>query len=99
MSRLACPRCLRDDTLYENVTIDGWRDIAFIEIVDGRPRAEPGRRRDREADWDHVEVTGYGCSCCDDDLRLRDLVQLDRDGEVVPGPAPGQAELGDVIEP
>lgn len=105
---LACPRCLRSDTLYENVAVSGWRGLRPIPLVDlhaGKAAVDVEERRwDRnrrfadhrhgEVDWDSVDFESYGCSCDPEyEMQRGDLVTVTDEGELWTPPHPGQSTL------
>lgn len=102
---LACPRCLRSDTLFENVRVSAWRELRPIP-VDGDGRAaidedrdpwDPNRAyagRQQEVEWDGLEFESYGCSCsADHEMRRSDLAVVTDEGEEWIPPHPGQGTL------
>lgn len=104
-AQLACPLCGKTDTLYENVTVRGWRSVVGHEIVEMDetvvvPTISDGRGAlSREVEWDSVEHENYACSECNaDDTYLPNLAfvvppKMGWDGEPIPPPIPGQGEL------
>lgn len=81
MNRLRCPRCHRDDCLWEGVTIDGWRSID----AEGKP-ARIGFP-DREAYWDAAIPDGIvGCAECHWEGDVRQLEVIGLDGQPIPDP-------------
>lgn len=89
---LGCPRCLRHDTLYENVQVPGWRDLHPVPVdpdllapigLDSSTwrRNAKYHSRDNGVEWHDADFESYGCSCGEDEyFTVRDLVIVDEHG-------------------
>ena len=85
--RFVCPRCGSGETLWEGITISGWRSIDEQKQPDG----------EKEATWDWVDSDGVaGCGDCGWEGMLeglRETMPLGLDGEELPRPIEGQIEI------
>lgn len=92
--RYRCPKCGREGSLYENVTVQGWRSIdATLEPVG------PGHN-DRDVEWDTAEPDAYadfevGCSECEWQGARNKLEAIGIDGEPLPEVHADQLSLSD----
>lgn len=94
MNQISCPNCASPDGLWEGVEVPGWRSIR-ITIEDGkRTPVEPGGFGDREAFWAQARPDGtIGCGECSWEGTLKELIQLDNDGNEVVPPNPDQLTI------
>lgn len=83
---LRCPKCGKDTALWQEATASGWVDLD--------PAGNPGTTFERDG-FDHQLEDNYGCGECNyESPSLRDFaVRLDRDGNEMPEPIPGQLTI------
>jgi hypothetical protein len=69
-AQIGCSLCGRINTLYENVTVRGWRSVTGHQIVEMDetvvvPSISLGAGAlSREVEWDTAEHENYACSEC-----------------------------------
>lgn len=86
-----CPRCGKSVSLWEGVTVSGWRSI------DDQLKPCSATGLDRDVDWYDAEPDGtVGCAECGwEGNRLRKIV-LGIDGQPLPEQIPGQITIDEV---
>jgi hypothetical protein len=95
MNELACPSCFVTTGLWEVIEVPGWRSVSGCVREGERViAARDDGYSERETDWRDATSSGMGgCAECSWEGRLKDLVQLDGDGEPVKAALPGQEAL------
>lgn len=83
-----CPKCKKDNGLWESVTVQGWRSID----------ANLQPTHDRDIDWGTAESDGWaspevGCCECEWTGDRNALVTLGVDGEPLPFIHEGQTRI------
>lgn len=66
MAEYVCAFCFKADTFTESVRLSGLQGIKDIRPTEGdSDKLTFSNTRDREAQWDSVDIEGFHCSACD----------------------------------